>query len=111
MFQALPNYIQLTVSSYFNVACGTCAPGYFNVNTYQVADDLTWIKGKHQFAFGVDYRRDQLNVANFQQANGQFTFNGNSTGDALADLMIGRLGTLTNGNPNPDALRETVFAI
>lgn len=111
MFQNLPNYIQLTISSYFNVACGTCAPGYFNVNTYQVADDFTWIKGKHQFAFGVDYRRDQLNVANFQQANGQFTFNGNSTGDALADLMIGRIGTLVNGNPNPDALRETVFAL
>jgi hypothetical protein len=111
MFQALPNYIQVTVSSYFNVACGTCAPGYFNVNTYQLSDDLSVIRGKHQLAFGVDYRRDQLNVANFQQANGQFTFSGNSSGDGLADLMIGRIGTLTNGNPNPDALRETVFAL
>ena len=41
MFNNLPNYIQLTVSNYFNVACGTCAPGYFNINTFQVSDDFT----------------------------------------------------------------------
>ena len=37
------NYIQVTVSNYFNVACGTCAPGYFNVNNYQVSDDVSLI--------------------------------------------------------------------
>src|SRR6059058_3971953 len=52
MFDNLPNYIQLTISNYFNVACGTCAPGYFNINTFQVSNDFTWIKGRHQLAFG-----------------------------------------------------------
>ncbi len=46
MFDNIPNYIQLTISNYFNVACGTCAPGYFNVNNYQFSDDVTWIKGE-----------------------------------------------------------------
>ena len=77
--------------------CGTCAPGYFNINTYQVSDDFTRIKGKHQFAFGFDGRKDS-STRNNQQANGQFTFSGNTTGDGLADLLIGRLSVLTDGN-------------
>src|SRR4029077_17560493 len=52
MFDNLPNSLQLTISNFLNGACGTCAPGYFNINTYQVSDDFTWIKGRHQFAFG-----------------------------------------------------------
>jgi hypothetical protein len=110
MFQNIPNYIQLTVSNYFNVACGTCAPGYFNVNNYQVSNDFTWIKGGHQFGFGFDFRKEQFNSTNNQQSNGQITFNGNTTGDALADLMIGRMSTFVAGNALSDYMRQTVFA-
>lgn len=110
MFQSIPDYIQITVSNYFNVACGTCAPGYFNINTYQVSDDFTWIRGKHQFAFGVDFRKDQFNSTNNQQSNGQITFNGNTTGDALADLFIGRMSTFVDGNALSDYMRQAVFA-
>lgn len=110
MFDNLPNYIQLTVSNYFNVACGTCAPGYFNVNNYQVSDDFTLIKGRHQFGFGFDYRKEQFNSTNNQQSNGQITFNGGTTGDALADLLIGRMSNFTDGNALSDYMRQTVFA-
>jgi len=110
MFQNIPNYIQLTISNYFNVACGTCAPGYFNVNNYQVSNDFTWIKGGHQFGFGFDFRKEQFNSTNNQQSNGQITFNGNTTGDALADLLIGRMSTFVAGNALSDYMRQTVFA-
>jgi hypothetical protein len=114
MYVAIPNYTQLTVSGYsgggFNIGCGTCAPGFFNVNTFQVADDFTLIRGKHQFGFGVDVRRDQFNSVNNQQDNGQFTFNGGTTGDGLADLLVGRFSGLTDGNALSDYLRQTVFA-
>jgi hypothetical protein len=110
MYDNLPNYIQLSISNYFNVACGTCAPGYFNINTYQLSDDLTWIKGRHQFAFGVDARKQQFNSTNNQQANGQISFNGGITGDALADLMLGRMSGFTDGNALSDYMRQTVFA-
>ena len=89
------NYMQITVSNYFNVACGTCAPGYFNVNTYQASDDFTMTKGKHQIGFGFDGRKQQFNSLNNQQSNGQWTFTGSSTvntGDSLADLELGQTG-------------------
>jgi hypothetical protein len=114
MYVAIPNYTQLSVSGYsgggFNIGCGTCAPGFFDVNTYQIADDFTLIRGKHQFGFGVDARKDQFNSVNNQQDNGQFTFNGTTTGDGLADLLIGRFSGLTDGNALSDYLRQTVFA-
>jgi hypothetical protein len=114
MFINAPNYTQLTLSGYsgggFNVGCGTCALANFDINTYQVADDFTWIRGKHQFAFGFDGRKDQFNSYNYQQANGQFTFNGSTTGDGLADLLVGRFSGLTDGNVISDYLRQTVIA-
>src|ERR1017187_3294377 len=92
MFINYPHYTQLSVSNYtgggFNVGCGTCAFANFNINTYQVADDFTIIRGRHQIAFGFDGRKDQFNSFNHQQANGQFTFNGATSGDGLADLLI-----------------------
>jgi hypothetical protein len=115
MYVAIPNYTQLSVTNYsgsgFNVGCGTCAPGFFDINTYQLADDFTWIRGRHQIGFGVDVRKDQFNSVNNQQDNGQFTFNGGTTGDGLADLLIGRFSGLTDGNALSDYLRQTVFAM
>ena len=114
MFINVPNYTQLTVSSYsgggFNVGCGTCAFANFNINTYKVADDFTLMRGKHQIAFGFDGRKDQFNSFNNQQSNGQFTFGGATSGDGLADLLIGRFSGLTDGNVISDYLRQTVMA-
>jgi hypothetical protein len=108
------NYIQVTVGNYFNVACGTCAPGYFDVNNYQISDDFSWIKGKHQLGFGIDGRKEQFNETNNQQSNGQWTFSGGSTagypGDNLAELMLGQMSAWNQGNPLSDYMRETVFA-
>src|SRR5208283_5197037 len=57
-----------------------------------------------------DVRKDQFNSVNNQQDNGQFTFNGSTTGDGLADLLVGRFSGLTDGNALSDYLRQTVFA-
>jgi len=114
MFINQPNYTQLTVSGYsgggFNIGCGTCALANFDINTYQVADDFLLVRGKHEIAFGFDGRKDQFNSYNNQQSNGQWTFNGQTSGDGLADLLIGRFSGLTDGNVISDYLRQTVIA-
>ena len=109
--QLLSNFIDINVSNYFGAGCGTCAPGYFNVNDYQLSDDFTLIKGKHQLGFGADIRREQLNIENNQQSNGIFNFNGTVSGNALADFLLGIQSSYSQGNPNPNALRESVFAL
>ncbi len=107
------NYIQVTVGNYFNVACGTCAPGYFNVNNFQLSDDFQMTIGKHQIAYGFDGRKEQFNSTNNQQSNGQWTFSGGSTytGDNLADFMIGHLSAWNQGNALSDYIRQTVIGL
>ena len=108
------NYIQITVGNYFNVACGTCAPGYFNINDYQISNDFSKIVGRHQIAAGFDFRKEQFNETANQQSNGQWTFSGGSTtgysGDNLADLLLGHMSAWNQGNALSDYLRQTVFA-
>ena len=45
-------------------------------NTYQIADNLTWRKGNHNFAFGADIRRTELNSDAAPNARPLITFNG-----------------------------------
>jgi len=107
----MPNtFMQITVTNYFNVACGTCAPGFFDVNNYQLSDDYSKTIGKHQITAGFDFRKEQFNSVNNQQSNGQWTFSGTATGDALGDVLLGKLGGLTDGNALSDYMRQTVFA-
>ena len=68
--------LQLTASNKFNMYCGFCAPGVFNDNTFAFADDVNMVRGKHQFIFGGEYVRNQLNISNAYEANGNFNFTG-----------------------------------
>ncbi len=70
----VPDDFRLSVSNPgFNVGCGTCSPAHLNINTFQFADDVDWIKGAHHFGFGVDYIRTQNNILTGYLQNGSFS--------------------------------------
>jgi hypothetical protein len=117
MFVAAPNDIRIQVANAFNIGCGTCAPGHFNVNTFQFADDLDIMRGRHQMAFGADVIRTQDNTISGYLQNGNFNFGGLGSSDPLADLLLGYLSN--NGSafaygqsrPQPTAMRETILGL
>jgi hypothetical protein len=106
MFTAQPNFLNLTISGHFNVGCGNCAPASFNRNSYQVADDVDYILGKHHMAFGGDWIHTLLDQSNVLNANGAFTFNGQATGDGLADFLFGKLDSFTQGGVSRGNYRQ-----
>jgi len=108
MFATIPNFLLFSVTGYFGVGCGTCAPGFFNVNTLSAADDVDWIRGRHHFAFGVIAIRTQNNTLTGFDENGTFTFSGASTGDGLADFLLGRYNAFTQSRAQKVAYRETI---
>lgn len=59
--------------------------------TFEIIDNVTWIRGRHTIKFGgsIDKENKTQNQSN-PNNNGTFTFNGSATGDALADLVVGR---------------------
>jgi hypothetical protein len=108
MYAAVPDFLLFNISSYFMVGCGTCAPGFFNVNTGQVADDIDWIRGRHHLAFGVDYIHTQNNTLTGYDENGTFSFTGNVTGDGLADYLLGQHAAFTQSRAQKVAYREDI---
>jgi hypothetical protein len=110
-FQKVPNFLLVTVTNFFSVGCGTCAPGHFNVNTWQFADDVDLIRGRHQIAFGVNFVRTQNNLISGFNENGTFTFNGSFSGSNLADFLLGQVNTFGQSNPTPDDLRISMPAL
>ncbi len=101
----------MSASGYFATGGGSSMPGHFINNLYQVADDVDWVHGKHQFAFGVNYMYMQLNYLSTFQSNGQFTFAGNLTGDNLMDYMLGFMSNYVQGNPEAENWRYNYFGL
>ena len=108
---SVPNNLYVTASNAFTIGCGTCGPGVFNVNTWQFADDVDLIRGKHQLTFGVDFMRTQNNLLSGFYENAEFSFNGSASGDSMVDLMLGSLSAFNQSGPEPDTLRETMPAL
>ena len=78
-----------------------------------VSDDVTWVRGKHQFTFGGGFVRNELNVNNGYEANGDFTFNGQYSiasgfGDANLDLLEGAMSGFGQSKPQQNALRGSM---
>jgi hypothetical protein len=95
------NFLNLGVNGYFNSGCGSCAPALFDQDSYQVADDIDMIRGRHHFSFGADYVRMGFNYRNNVVSNGFFGFNGQFTGVALADFMLGVPSSFQQGAIQP----------
>ena len=100
----------MAVSGDFTVSCGTCETYQVTTNSENVLDDVFWTRGKHHFGFGGNYIHNHMNLQGTNNANGQFTFNGSFTGDALADFMLGDLYSLYQGNDTGSTFAKNVFA-
>lgn len=86
-FNGLPNF---SIDQY--TAFNKGRPGFGISKNIQFFDNLTWIKGKHTFKFGGDYRRLQAKSAlGFTTGNnyGDFSFSGAFTGNSWGDFLLG----------------------
>src|SRR5436190_21424202 len=55
LYQGTDDFLQVAVNNGgFAVGCGTCALGRFPITSFQEADDVDILRGKHQIALGVD---------------------------------------------------------
>ena len=102
IFSYMPNYMLLSITGGFQLGGGTESQSTFNTPAWQISDDLTLVRGGHQFGFGGTYSSwKSLSLANVRSP-GQFSIDGSITGLGLADFMLGRLGNngLIQAAPN-----------
>ena len=77
-------------------------------NIYEYSDGLTKVMGRHTMKFGTDIQHIQGGVSNPQNdPRGCFNFNGNYTGNTLADFLVGAPGG--GGCPGGGAMERDLF--
>ncbi len=102
IYEPLPNYSNINITGDFSSAGGFATPGLVATTTYQFSDDFSLIKGSHEMKFGVNYIRPMQATTFCVYCNGLFTFNGNNTGNSMADFISGRLDSFTQINVSHD---------
>jgi Carboxypeptidase regulatory-like domain/TonB dependent receptor len=75
----------------------------FNTSVSEVADSLSWVKGRHALKMGFDWRWERLDVVQPPSPTGQFTFTNlfsdqpgvANTGTPLASFLLGQVQTFS----------------
>jgi len=94
-------YMALTVSGYMKV--GSSASALFERNNYTANDDLHWVHGTHDLAFGGHYELSKFDVVNVYNSYGGFTSGLAGTSlaaaniNAMANFQQGFLSALVQG--------------
>jgi hypothetical protein len=99
-YSYLDDYALISVTNGFSIGGGTESEARFVTPAWQIGDDLTMVRGSHQFGVGGSLAFwKSLSEANVRSP-GMYTFNGSITGLGLADFLTGRLNGFTESAPN-----------
>lgn len=105
-----PPEINISIAGFFNMSSG--APGEFVRDNFHFADSVHWIKGKHEIAFGGDFMRMKVDLANSYRQAGRFRFRGaNYSGDARSDFMLGSVERFLQGGGEYAARRGNLGSL
>ncbi|PWT99915.1 MAG: hypothetical protein C5B51_26175 [Terriglobia bacterium] len=107
-----PHYLTIPVTGGFSLGSGNFSENSFAYTTvFGFNDDLTFIKGAHQFAFGGYYLRSiEWSVAQ-AWSGGSYTVSGGVTGLGMADFFVGAVSQFRQANPNPLNLNQNFIGL
>ena len=86
MHTLVPGHIVLSMTGGPSSASIFSYPAFDPTTAFQLADDFTIIKGKHQFAFGGSWIRQVQYVFGPLNGDGVINFNGSQTTGSTAEL-------------------------
>jgi len=80
---------KINISGFQQLGDSLWVPETIAENVYQLADTLSWTRGKHSLKFGVDFRRQQRNFFQQTAPSGWLQYFGNYSGYGVADVLLG----------------------
>ena len=95
IWDGVPGLTRIAMTGGFNIASNNESPSTYNTTNFEFNDDVSLIRGAHQFGFGADFIHSYINAYSGLNATGPFTFAGTVTGGALADFLIGKPSSFT----------------
>lgn len=76
-----------------------------------MSENVTWLRGQHQWKFGVDVQRNRFLYRDNNNTGGLFRFDGTQSRDALADFLLGRARSMQQASPLDTDQRYTVVGL
>ena len=77
-------------------------PHHLAVNTFELADTVTWVRSGHTIKFGAALLRGQVFHIDNKNVRGTFNFQGRWTNAPFGDFLLGMLNTATrSASPTP----------
>jgi len=101
--------LQMSITSSFST--GGSGFSKWGVNSYQEADDLDIVRGKHQLAFGGEVIRTQDNQNDEYNDSGTFAFSGVYSKDPLLDFLSGTMPNFTQTLQQDYSYRQTLVEL
>ena len=89
----------LTITGGFNISQGPATKAIFFNDVYQMADDVTIVKGQHQLTVGGTGQFWRGDYNSSSRTGGNWIIDGRATGSGLSDLLVGRITSLEHGGP------------
>ena len=92
----LPTFL---ISGYQQLGSPPNTASNFETSVSEIADSLSWLRGRHALKLGLDWRWERLNVIQPPSPTGSFTFNAigsdlpgvTNTGTPLASFLLGQV--------------------
>jgi hypothetical protein len=100
MFSYSPKCMNLGVTGGFSIGGQGCTGASYTSNFYHLSNDLSITHGTHQISFGGTLGQIRTTVHATVSTTGNFAHNGQVTGLGMADFLIGKPSSLTQGDSN-----------
>ncbi len=101
----------LSVTGAFAINTGTETDSFYRPNTFSISDDLTMVRGNHQWGFGVSAGLSDWKTKSNVRSPGVFSFNGFATGLPLADFLLGNVFEYRQSTPFTLDIKQKYFGL
>ena len=102
VYEFIPHVLSLNISGGFSMSTNTNT----NIGTvYQLEDDVSVSRGKHQFGFGGRFGQSRNPGVTAVTAVPSFSFSGVTTGSGMADFLAGKVSSFGHSAPTSYAAR------
>jgi hypothetical protein len=111
MYSHVPHYMNITTTGAFSINTGTETFSYYRPNTYAVSDDLTIVRGGHQYGLGGAVSLSNWRTESNVRSMGPISFNGAVTGLPLGDFLLGRMFEFRESTPFRQNITQPYVAL
>jgi hypothetical protein len=96
-----PSTLRISVTNGFTSGTNNGTFSQYNTTAFQLAEDISMVRGNHQIGFGGSWIHQQLNALSMVFATAPLVFNGTNGGQqmGLVDFLLGRPSSFQQGSP------------